>query len=54
MDQARLTYRLYRAFAGRTGRLLYARYTYHRSRGALAGSPRGVLVDSSVGMFAIT
>jgi len=38
-----------------TGRPSYARWTYRlRSQGALSGSPPGVLVDSSVGVLAIT
>jgi len=38
-----------------TGCPSYARWTYLlRLQGALAGSPPGVLVDSSVGVFAIT
>jgi hypothetical protein len=38
-----------------TGRPSYARQTYRlRSQGALAGSPPGVLVDSSVRVFATT
>jgi hypothetical protein len=55
MDQARLTGHLSGAFTGLLDvhRMLGELYRL-RSRGAFPGSPRGVLVDSSEGVFGIT
>jgi hypothetical protein len=51
MDQARLAYHL---FSGVFAGIFDIRPAYcFRSRGALAGSPLGVLVDSFVGVLAI-
>jgi hypothetical protein len=55
MDQARSTCHLSGAFTGLLDvRCMLGELYRLRSRGGLAGSPPGVLVDSSVGVFAIT